>query len=228
MIETGQDLTLPIAPRTLGDIHRPAGISAAIVLLLRLGELTHKARYTQAARAALEHISSQIAANPLHWGYLLARLNALPKAQRIRLASLVRQSRTAIASQTFQVTNSAAVARLEAVRAPVGGKPGIVLYLHIATGYHVNAHTATFAYLIPTVVHLEGITPTRIEYPKAHLIEPAFAREGLRVYTGDVIIRITLPTELSVPHPIHGSLRIQACNDRICLAPALIPFTLGG
>lgn len=99
----------------------------------------------------------------------------------------------------------------------------LVVRLRIAKGYHVNANPATFDYLIPTELRLEGVTPIRVDYPKGRMFRPGFARTGIQVYADAVRIVATVPKGAAA----RGHVRAQACNDEVCLPPADIPLTLG-
>ncbi len=224
LMETRGDASLPVAPRATGDIHRPSALSAAIVLLLRLGELTHDPRYTRAAREALRNAAPAIAAAPERWGYLLARLNDLPSPVREALAA---PTGVEAAGGGFHIATSAEAVSVLAERAPVDGRPGLVLRLRIAPGYHINADPASLPYLIPTQVRLENLTPVRVHYPEGRWIHPAISREGLRVYTGEATIRVVLPPGATPARAVRGTLRIQACKAQVCLPPASLSFRVG-
>jgi suppressor for copper-sensitivity B len=95
----------------------------------------------------------------------------------------------------------------------------------IEAGWHVNSHTPTFDYLIPTELELElpaGWPAATVDYPPAKKKSFAFADVPLSVYDGDVVIA----TQLKVPArakpgavSIGARLHYQACDHSQCLPP---------
>jgi hypothetical protein len=93
----------------------------------------------------------------------------------------------------------------------------------IDEGYHVNANPPTFDYLIPTSLSVDGVPDLRIEYPAATFFKPQFAPEGLEVYEGRISLVGLAPKGTLVQRDsITAALRVQACNDETCLAPATL------
>jgi len=105
--------------------------------------------------------------------------------------------------------------------------------VEIARGFHVNSHTPSEAYLIPTTLtpnlpagfHLAGTM-----YPPGQLEEFPFSPgKALSVYTGSVTVRLRLSAEASAPlgaTTIPMKLRYQACDSTTCLPPVSIPVSV--
>ena len=95
----------------------------------------------------------------------------------------------------------------------------------IEAGWHVNSHTPTFDYLIPTELELElpaGWPVAAIDYPPARKKSFAFADVPLSVYDGDVVIaaQVKLPAGAKPGAIIIGArLHYQACDHSQCLPP---------
>ncbi len=88
----------------------------------------------------------------------------------------------------------------------------------IDPGWHVNAHPASFPYLIATRVEdLAGNEISGVTYPAAQSFRPAFATEPLRVYEGT--IEFTVPRVSGANAPSGLALRYQACDAERCLPP---------
>ncbi|MBF8247711.1 MAG: thiol:disulfide interchange protein DsbD [Bacteroidetes bacterium] len=112
----------------------------------------------------------------------------------------------------------------------------IALILDIAKGWHVNSHRPTTQYLIPTDVQLdprEGYIVTDLKYPKGTLQKLGFSDQPLDVYEGTVTIFVSVKvseTLASDGDTVRGRLRVQSCDDKVCLAPSTIslaiPFAL--
>ena len=113
-----------------------------------------------------------------------------------------------------------------------GARTEVLVTLEVAAGWHVNANPPSPDYLIPTTVALRaaaGLTPGRTIYPAGEPVKLAFDENPLSVYSGQVTMRVALaaaPTATNGAHTLAGSVRFQACNDEVCLAPTSVPFTL--
>jgi hypothetical protein len=103
----------------------------------------------------------------------------------------------------------------------------------VADGYHVQANPASAEYLIPAVVEVAGacgVTAGAPEYPRAVPYRLHGADSDLATYAGRFQVRLPL-SATTAPRPtgtcvLHGTLRYQACDARICLAPATLAFEL--
>lgn len=130
---------------------------------------------------------------------------------------------------TTAPTSSASLVRLNSPEAEGAVMPGSTiertLTLHVAEGWHINAHQPRQEYLIGTTLSLndtEGLTLHTTRYPEPELIDFSFADDYLAVYTGRVPIQVSLQaadTLSSGVYSLKGHARVQACSDRICLAP---------
>jgi len=61
----------------------------------------------------------------------------------------------------------------------------------------------------------------KVDYPASRTFKPSFAPQGIAIYEGEFMLRARLPqasSKLLSP----ASLRVQACNDKYCLAPATV------
>ena len=76
LYDTASDAeALVVRPRDLFDNATPSGNSAAVMALLRLGELTGEGRYRQVAEAVLGEMGGLMARVPLGFGHLLCALD---------------------------------------------------------------------------------------------------------------------------------------------------------
>ena len=97
--------------------------------------------------------------------------------------------------------------------------------IEIERGWHVNSHTPSYEWLIPTTLRLElpeGWPEPQIEYPQHAMKTFAFADEPLAVYDGEVVILASLIVPESVAQDqvgIAAVLAYQACDDAQCLPP---------
>ncbi|MEP6767710.1 MAG: cytochrome c biogenesis protein CcdA [Acidobacteriota bacterium] len=100
----------------------------------------------------------------------------------------------------------------------------------ILAGYHVNSHTPTEDYLIPTSVVLEapaGSSAGATVYPPGQMKKFSFAEKPLSVYEGAFSVEVPVTWTGETPAGFQGKLAFQACNDTQCFAPASLPFRAG-
>lgn len=207
---------LLVAPPPEGDSVKPSGQSAAIALLLELAESTHEVRYATAARRALTHISSLVGGHPAGWGTLMVALSN----PGLRAALDGGTDDNALAS-AGTLPDSADHVSAEGHWAPSKQGVDIVLKISIDDGYHINANPASDSYLIATQLLIDGQASVKVNYPASQTFKAPFAPRGIAVYQGSITLQAHLPQALAAHPPVVG-LRVQACNDKVCLAPATI------
>ena len=104
--------------------------------------------------------------------------------------------------------------------------------MSIEPGWHVNAHEPGLDYLIATSLELhasEGLEVSPVRYPEPRLLEFEFAGKALPVYEGEVALRFEVVARSGLARgtgSLEGTLAVQACSDRVCLAPAKLPVSL--
>ena len=120
------------------------------------------------------------------------------------------------------------------VAAPVtvaaGGRGEVMLELTIEPTWHINANPPSPDYMIATEAKLEGaqgVAAGAPVYPAPHRLKVEFDDAPLAVFDGSARIRIPVVASATAApgsRELTGTLRFQACNDQVCLAPATIPF----
>jgi thiol:disulfide interchange protein DsbD len=103
----------------------------------------------------------------------------------------------------------------------------LLLRLTIDDEWHINSSAPIQEYLIPTTVNLDddsNFMVREISYPAGKRRAFAFSPdEPLSVYGGVVWIKMLLASSTGAnvgTAPLRVSVTTQACNDRMCLAPA--------
>ena len=141
---------------------------------------------------------------------------------------------TALAGPAWsQPADSAARVSLDVQLARTAVLPGesveAAVVFNIDEGWHANAHEPTLEYLIGTtltVEPLEGFVVLAIRYPPPEQFSFSFAGgQTLDVYTGRVPVFLTLRAAGDLQpgrYALQGTLRIQICNDEICLPPSTL------
>jgi thiol:disulfide interchange protein DsbD len=120
--------------------------------------------------------------------------------------------------------------------APVRGARGSVVEATISftvlDGWHINAHRPNEDFLVPTGLTLQGtagIVPGTPRYPDAKQVQLSFSETPLAVYEENAAIVVPLTIDAAAaegPRTLRGTLRFQACNDQVCLPPALVPVKI--
>jgi DsbC/DsbD-like thiol-disulfide interchange protein len=113
---------------------------------------------------------------------------------------------------------------------PRGKEFQVAVVVDIARGYHMNSHTPTDPYLIPTTITAQlpaGFQLVDTHYPMGRLEKFAFSPDkALDVYSGTVTLRLRLTAQADAPvgsATIPLTLRYQACNESACLPPVKVP-----
>lgn len=161
-------------------------------------------------------------------------LTSMTLARFICVAALLAPALAAPSLAQFRGSADVATARsLVALdRLYAGSRVQAVVVLSIDEGWHVNAHKPGLDYLIATSLELtpsDGLRSSEVRYPKPKIKEFEFAGEALPVYEGDVALRFEVQADSGLPpgtRSIEGTLTVQACSDRVCLAPARLPISL--
>ena len=143
------------------------------------------------------------------------------------LAALARAQLISPDAQHRPLAKSDAVQYLfpEQVSIPAGKPSPVTLHFHVAQGLHINSHTPSDQFLIPTVLSIPGGESVRLAaavYPAGSTISLAFdPKTKLSVYTGEFTIQARIVAARG-NHLMQGKLRYQACDNNQCMPPKTI------
>lgn len=198
----GDVLALPLRP--IDDGAEPAGNAQVLALVLALAERTGDEDYRAAADQILASFSGLIARDPTAFTGLLAGL----------------------ADQRFGPVDNLGYAangkiRIELLRVAENRAKMHFLY---TSPWHSNAYHATAGSIPTTITALPADRIASIDYPPGHVERLAFSTKPLNLYTGTETAAMKLRPQTS--GPLRLSVQIQACSDRICLAPQHVPLWL--
>lgn len=105
----------------------------------------------------------------------------------------------------------------------------IAVQLHIQKGWHVNAHQGLPEGFIPAQLGLTGSNDYKAvgdaRYPLGEKKALGGSTQAFLVYEGDQILYLDVKLGPSVkpgPLTLPLTLRLQACNDQVCLSPASV------
>jgi uncharacterized protein YyaL (SSP411 family) len=215
---------LLILPEDDGDNTMPSGTSATVEFFARLHASTGRREYANALQGALAGLGSTVQERPQVWASAVVALNRYSAPQA---ADTQRLAEPPPASGGPAAPSTADHVRARGEAHSAVDHDDITVILVVDPGYHVNANPASFDYLIPTRLWIEGLNNVRVRYPDATVIRPKFAPEGLKVYSGDVRLQATAPKGAvnRDKRPV-GHVHVQACNDEICLPPATLPILI--
>jgi hypothetical protein len=134
------------------------------------------------------------------------------------------------AQGSMQVVKVSAKTETDAVHADSQAKVAVVA--EITAGYHINDHTPTLDYLIPTKFEVSSTDQVSLKsavYPKGRPKKFPFSDEPLSVYEGNVVIAAVLQvakTATPGEYPLKAKFSYQACSEHACLPPRSVPVDL--
>lgn len=117
----------------------------------------------------------------------------------------------------------------EQVSVPAGKPSQVALHFRIAPGLHINSHTPSDDFLIPTTFSIPDGSGVRLDaatYPPGTVMTlPIDPTTKLSVYTGEFIIQARIVATAG-NHLVQGKLHYQACDDNQCMPPKTITVAI--
>jgi DsbC/DsbD-like thiol-disulfide interchange protein len=113
-----------------------------------------------------------------------------------------------------------------------GTKITVVVGVKIRNGYHIQGHSLSDEYLVPTTIEARGnksIVLEEQEFPDSKSLTLAGSDDPLRVYDGNLEVHLVVKVGESVPRGIaalSATLQYQACDARSCLSPRTLDFVI--
>ena len=138
----------------------------------------------------------------------------------------------AMAPASSQPAPVVRVVGMERLSVAPGASQDTEIRITVVEGFHVQANPAANEFLIPLKLEFEsrdGFEVTDIRYPPGEPYRLQGADEDLLVYGGTFAVPVTVRASADAREEAvtaRGRLRYQACDDRICLAPATLHFDL--
>ena len=213
----------------------PGGNSIAILDLMELYRETGDVSYRDHAGKALEALSSVISRAPGAVPMILIGLDQYQRSGADLIAKRLPGPR-GLDDLSNQIVT--AVARLSegnpAMLAP-GHEFDAIVTAKIQNGWHIYANPAGLAEMIPTTLGLNSQTPqaislVKVSYPAGEAkVLSSVGTEKVALYEGKVEFTARLKiSEQAKPGAVAVPLKLsyQACNDRVCQAPAQLEISL--
>ncbi len=186
--------------KTRSDGAIASGNSTALEVFAMLTRRSEDLEYRNRGDALLAALSGLAVEDPRSVAYVL------------RGADMIRRGEIG-PIQYFANGNVRANARIDKASAKA------IVSLKIAPGWHINSHKPLNEDFIPT--ELVTISPNTlggaIQYPVAINRKLKFNDDDMALYEGNV--EISVPISKSAGHSVKLKLTLQACSDKICLAP---------
>jgi uncharacterized protein YyaL (SSP411 family) len=209
----------------------PSGNSIAVLNLLALHRATGESSYRDHAGKALGAFSSTMAQRPFAMPIMLIALE-----QYLDQSPDAGSPGPRVAAEPDHSPHQVVTAsvRLAGAIAP-GGEFDAVVSVAIQQGWHLYANPTGVAELKPTTLRLDraserSATLVHVKYPRgATKVLGSLGREKVALYEGKVelIARIRLVEDVKPGTiPMRLTMSYQACNDRLCLAPASLEIPL--
>jgi len=130
-------------------------------------------------------------------------------------------------SSSRSILHGAAVEYLypEQVTLTAGKPSAIEMHFRVSEGLHVNSHTPSQDYLIPTTLSFPDSSGVRLEsatYPDGEEYTlPVDPTTKLSVYSGEFTIHASLVAQRG-NHLVEARLHYQACDKEACFPPKTI------
>jgi len=115
---------------------------------------------------------------------------------------------------------------------PAGTSAQVAILLNLEQGWKVNSDQPMQDFLIGTQLTINGInglTATGFQYPKPKTYNFEFSPEPVDVFEGEAPVVFSIFASESVEpgsYELSGTLRIQACDNQVCLAPSNLDITV--
>lgn len=113
-----------------------------------------------------------------------------------------------------------------------GSQLKIAVIAHISPGWHINSNLPLDEFLIPTDLQWEDDPYVKILdtfYPESVLKSFSFTTQEMAIYEGKAVIGILTEIDKKTPsglRKLSGHLTYQTCDDKQCLAPVSLKFSV--
>jgi len=193
-----------------GDGSMPSGNSVALRVLQMLSRRSSNLEYGNKAAAVLAAFSGLIKMRPSGFSYMLSGALDLEQGE-ISARGYVAQGGVRAEAEQLSETQ-------------------LVVRVHIPDKWHINSNQPLQRELIATQLGLlentSGWKLDNISYPNAATQRLGFQSDPLSLYHGTVDIRASFKRTGESGSVLPLRLALQACNDKVCLPPEVVPLRL--
>ncbi len=193
-----------------GDGSMPAGNSVALRVLQMLSRRSSNLEYGNKAHAVLAAFSGLIKMRPSGFSYMLSGAMDLEQGE--------------ISARGYAAQGGVRV------EAELLSDAQLVVRVQIPDQWHINSNQPLQRGLIATQLGLlenaSGWKLENISYPSAATQRLGFQSDPLSLYHGTVDIRASFRRTGEGGSILPLRLSLQACNDKVCLPPEVLPLRL--
>lgn len=200
--------TLFVAPKQISDSGIPSGNAVALHVLVSLSNRVRDWQYKKLATQLIQSFSTVVHEHPEIYPYFMVAIDELLN--------------NAAGSSEY-----AAGGEIKLTVRNMDEKHAVNLGVDISDGWHINSYQPAQKNLIPLDIHIAGEHSqwqlARVLYPEPRLKKLSFEDEKLALYEDsvDIVLKLTpaLGKESYADRRLDIKIRLQACNDEICLPP---------
>ena len=198
---------LIIRQKTASDSPLPSGNAVAAMALLDLGNIGE-------ARRAVSAFAQQVESQGEGMGSMVqAALLNVRKNGGFTVSTKVDRE-----TETRPSTPGQLAEQIVATTAQWQSPTDVIIHVSIKPAYHINAHSVPPELsLIPTRLASPDDPSAEVDYPAGEELQVGFADRPLRVYSGDIQIRVRFSQPRQSGPPVALSLVYQACDEMSCL-----------
>lgn len=221
---SGKDQEALVAPyKETHDGAMPSSNSLACLALVELAKRTGDKNYLHRAGEVFDAFQPMLAERPSGCTTLLRAF--------ARYLEQVPSRDDAATKSNENVKIAFLSAEPPSVTIPPGGKAFVRLRFQVADGWHVNANPAKPVYLKPILLRLEenpSVVLDEIQYPQGESLLVGGLEEPVSVHAGAVTLRAGLSASSTGngEETLTFLLDYQACDDKQCLAPSTLKFSV--
>lgn len=196
---------LPFREKTAFDKTLISANAVAAKMLIRLYHRTGDDTYKDKAKKTLSFFKQDVVEVPSAYSGLLVASREL-RSGEINLPVYAARGHIRIDAEIKKISKQLY---------------GLSLDLVIENNWHINSHTPLEKNLIATGITLDDKSTwslSNVSYPAQQILKLGYSENSLALYEGRVRITSKLSSEKKGLSPVI-ILRLQACNDKICLPP---------
>ncbi len=199
------NFSLPYRPKTAFDKTLPSANAIIANMYVRLYRRTGKPEYLEKANQVFSAFSAAANDTPSAFSSLLIATNELSIGEK-DLPVYIAQGNIKIDAYIKNLNLNHYDLKID---------------IEMDSLWHINASQPLSKQLIPT--HISPVDRQHwlisdIEYPDPDFVKTQFTSQPLALYKGNIIIKAKLKKNNTKLNPAI-QLKLQACNDKICLAP---------
>jgi uncharacterized protein YyaL (SSP411 family) len=213
--------------KPMTDAAQPCANAVAVRNLLRLAAMTGEVRYRDVAGRTLRAFTADLEQTPVNMPAMAAvvdeYLAAAPQQPGGQPAS--RQPAGGAPKRSEAVVKVTATAD----KPSADGKQTVTVTLAIDKDWHTYANPVGNSDLesARTTVTVDGKAKPRgvkVEYPKGKKVKDPLVGD-YQVYEGNIEIKAVVERAAGDTGPLDVTVKLQACNDKMCLPPATVKLT---